>query len=178
MSFLTQVLTDDLLAGHETPHNAVMAMFPRDLPGGAAERRAVSNILFITVGDMTIIRSDIEPTRGAPSRRTIPARATPPAGTVVRFQTVVNAIHRGKSSGSTPVADIDTWIESKLAGALEQVTVLEHHRNVADSGRSPLSMDTIHGQAVVANEAALTSLMREGVGRAKAYGCGMLLVVG
>jgi CRISPR system Cascade subunit CasE len=176
MSYLTMIPADTLRTGDKTIHQTVMSFFPAELPGDPAARRAGSNILFTLDNDSLLIRSDIAPTRAPANARTLLATAVPETGTVVRFRLTVNAVRRGRSGGVTPVDDIETWIAAKLSPALSELTVLRHARALRHTGDTPLQVDTLDGQAVIADDAELETLLRAGVGRAKAYGCGLMLV--
>ena len=176
MSFLIRFPADALDGRGESLHQQVMSLFPAVLPGAEDRRRAESNILFLDQGPVVYVRSDVIPTH---IPRNVPVLKWPDsgieAGTPVSFRTVVNAVHRSKR-GTRPVDDIDTWIENKLDGALAEVQVIQHERRRGHSGRSPLQVDTIDGRGIVADSRELNRLMQSGIGRAKAYGCGMLLV--
>jgi CRISPR system Cascade subunit CasE len=182
MSYLTQVPTASFESAYSrglSTHQAIMGLFPTTLPGAVDERRATSNILFMNTDGMVLVRSDIQPTRlpAAAKTREVSVEENPAAGTVVRFRLVANAVNRNsRTKGVKPVTDIDSWVATKLVGALTSVDIVNHTRTVTVSGRSPLQVDVIDGTAVVENAALLTELMQTGVGRAKAYGCGLLLV--
>jgi CRISPR system Cascade subunit CasE len=177
MTYLTRVPLDALLERDENLHKAVMSMFPTDLPGDQGRRRAESNILFMIEETTAIVSSDILPVsvpRNVPTF-TLPDREFA-KGSTVRFRIAVNAVHRIHGGGTRPVEDIDGWIAEKLSGALADVSVLQHVRTVINSGRSVVQIDTIDGQAVVDDGDDLLALTRIGVGRAKSYGCGLMLV--
>jgi CRISPR system Cascade subunit CasE len=176
-TYLTRVPLDALLERDEILHKAVMSMFPTDLPGDQSRRRAESNILFMIEETTAIVSSDIMPVS---SPRNVPTFSLPPrelkTGATVRFRTAVNGVRRLSAGGTSPVEDIDGWLEQKLAAALTEVSVLQHVRTVINSGRSMLQIDTIDGQAVIEDGEKLRELTRVGIGRGKSYGCGMILV--
>ncbi len=169
-------------------HRVVMGMFSStELPGSKTEKRLSRNILFrvddSTAGKIVLIRADVAPTnlpRGAKTKDV--GAGAPPVGTPVRFRITVNAIRRTSPSGPTvkrghgtsPVERIDEWVTAKLSPGLEDVTVFDHTRAIASSGRAPLQLDVIDGYGVVRDSAALEELLRVGVGRSKAFGCGLL----
>ncbi|SDU78619.1 CRISPR system Cascade subunit CasE [Arcanobacterium phocae] len=75
------------------------------------------------------------------------------------------------------------WLRNKLKKALGDVTITNHQREllgVDRNGKSTGSMivqvDTVDAIATVVDGTELNSLILHGVGRAKAYGCGLLTV--
>lgn len=78
---------------------------------------------------------------------------------------------------------VSPWLARKLSPALRELEVVNHVRDVlkdpqAKGGSKALQVDTVDAIAVVADPAALDELIRKGVGREKAYGCGLLSVRG
>jgi CRISPR system Cascade subunit CasE len=175
---------------HGELHRVVMGLFAStDLPGEATEKRLSRNILFrvdeTSAGKIVLVRSDVAPTNLPREAKTKPiAVEVPPAGTPIRFRMTVNAIHRSRpaspsikrGTGTTPVDQISDWVTGRLGIAFDDITVFTHDRTVVTSGKSPLQLDAIDGYAIVTDPAALEAFLREGVGRAKAYGCGLLTV--
>ena len=176
MSFMTIVPAETFAGNGLTAHQNVMSLFPGTLPGSDSERRAGSNILFVEDVTFVAVRSDTPAAVTPPGSRAYIERGVPAAGTVVRFRLTVNAVRRLRAGGVEPVHDLDDWVAGKLTGALTNVTVLQHSRETRHSGRSPIQVDTVDGQAVVGDVTVLAGLLRFGVGRAKAYGCGLLTV--
>nr|WP_321525627.1 type I-E CRISPR-associated protein Cas6/Cse3/CasE [uncultured Cohaesibacter sp.] len=95
-----------------------------------------------------------------------------------RMETEASAV------GTRPVLDRQTvyckWLEGKLAGAatLEQVTLAGFERTrVLRNGRMSEGPDAIlHGTLTIADPVAFTALLKQGIGRHKAYGYGMILL--
>ncbi|TFD45940.1 type I-E CRISPR-associated protein Cas6/Cse3/CasE [Cryobacterium frigoriphilum] len=175
---------------HGELHRLVMAMFQSaNLPGEPNEKRAASNILFrideAPTGKVLLIRSDIAPTnlpRGAKTKA-VPWQM-PEAGAAIRFRLTANAIRRTRpvtpavkrGVGMSPVDDVADWMTNKLAGALDDVTLFSHDRSVVTSGKSPLQLDAVDGYALVHDPEAVQHLLKTGVGRSKAFGCGLLTI--
>jgi CRISPR system Cascade subunit CasE len=177
-------------------HRAVMAMFPADLPGQVHERRATSKVLFrvdeTTTGRVLLVQSLVAPTHTPPATKTkaVHRGTAMTAGTAVRFRVAVNAVMRcrrpdGKHRDAPVAPDqVDQWLVGKLTGALSEVTILACTRSVYGTDRkglkkgnlSALQVDTIDGVATVDDPEQLMGLVVDGVGRAKAYGCGLLTV--
>ncbi len=169
-------------------HRIVMGMFSStELPGSEGEKRLSRNILFRVdegaAGKIILIRADVAPTNLPRDAKTKDVGVgAPPVGTPVRFRVTVNAIRRTKPLGPTvkrghgtsPVDRIAEWVTAKLGPGLEDVTVFDHVRSVASSGRAPLQLDVVDGHGIVSDSAALEELLRGGVGRSKAFGCGLL----
>jgi CRISPR system Cascade subunit CasE len=177
MSYLTAIPSREMNSFRgQSLHQKVMGIFPNDLPGDIHERRTGSNILFLDDGELLLVRSDIKPERLPATGRTIAEPGPPAAGATIRFRLSVNAVRRLRSGGTAPVEDIDEWVAEKLNGAIRDVTILNHLRSIVDSGRSSLQVDLIDGAGSVTDQHALSELIHGGVGRGKAYGCGLLLV--
>jgi CRISPR system Cascade subunit CasE len=177
-------------------HRAVMALFPTSLPGAEQERRATSKILFrvdeSATGRVLLVQSLVAPTHAPPATRikAVHCGTAMTTGTPVRFRVAVNAVMRcrrpdGKHRDDPlPEDQIDGWLVGKLTGALTGVTVLNSIRSVYGADRkglkkgstAALQVDTIDGVGIVDDPDRLLNLVVDGVGRAKAYGCGLLTV--
>jgi CRISPR system Cascade subunit CasE len=175
---------------HGELHRLVMGMFQSaNLPGEANEKRVTSNILFrvdeTSTGKVLLIRSDIAPTnlpRGAQTKAV--ALQVLDVGEAIRFRLTANAIRRSRPAtpeikrgvGISPVEDVAEWVTNKLAGAVEDVTIFNHDRSVVTSGKSALQLDVVDGYGLVHDTEALQLLLKTGIGRSKAFGCGLLTV--
>jgi CRISPR system Cascade subunit CasE len=152
--------------------------------------------------EMILIRSKIKPVHNLEGMITKELNAlSPETGTQVSFRLTVNAIQRktlanasgGQTRHGRPVRrDDDTegtgiqmteWLQGKLAGALTDVEILDHTRSLLGGGKANaqapqhyVSTDLVDGFAVVQDQEKLEDLMSAGVGRSKAYGCGLLTV--
>jgi CRISPR system Cascade subunit CasE len=175
---------------HGELHRLVMAMFQSvDLPGEPNAKRASSNILFrvdeAPTGKVLLIRSDVAPTNLPRSAKTksVPWQM-PETGTAIRFRLTANAIRRTRPAtpevkrgvGISPVEDVAEWVANKLAGALTDVTLFRHDRSVVTSGKSALQLDAVDGYALAQDPDTLQRLLKTGVGRSKAFGCGLLTI--
>lgn len=85
--------------------------------------------------------------------------------------------HRKQTARVVPADELAAWLERKLSPALQDLEIVDHRRDKSRSGRHIVVVDRIDGSAVVEDAAALTDLLTVGVGRAKAYGCGLLTVM-
>lgn len=70
--------------------------------------------------------------------------------------------------------DLPGWLAAKIGSAIADIQVVNHYRDVTTSGPQRLVTDTIDAIATVQDAEALDRIRREGIGRAKAYGCGLL----
>lgn len=179
-----------------TLHRAVMALFPASLPGAEQERRAASSILFrvddTATGRVVLVQSLVAPTQAPPRAKvkTVHIGTAMTPGTPVRFRVAVNAVTRSRrpdgKHGDAPLPEnqIDDWLTNKLTGALTAVTILSSTRSVYGTDRkglkkgslTALQVDTVDGVGTVHDPDRLLELVVDGVGRAKAYGCGLLTV--
>lgn len=175
---------------HGELHRLVMGLFQSaNLPGEVNEKRATSNILFrvdeASTGKVLLVRSDIAPTnlpRGAQTKA-VPQQMLE-VGEAIRFRLTANAIRRSRPAtpdvkrgvGISPVEDVAEWVTNKLAGAVEDVTIFSHDRSVVTSGKSALQLDVVDGYGLVHDVEALQVLLKTGIGRSKAFGCGLLTV--
>lgn len=181
---------------HRALHRAVMALFPAVLPGVEQERRAEAKILFrvddTATGRVVLVQSMVAPTNLPPTAKVkaVHCGTAMAPGTSVRFRVAVNAVMRrrrpdGKHRDDPlPEGQVDGWLAGKLAGALTDVTILASTRSVYGVDRkglktgapSALQVDVIDGVGQVHDADRLLELVVDGVGRAKAYGCGLLTV--
>lgn len=77
--------------------------------------------------------------------------------------------------------EIGDWLTPKSGPAFENVEIISHLRDTTESARGKgqfhrIIVDTIDAVGTVGDPAALDSLRRAGLGRSKAYGCGLLTI--
>lgn len=167
-------------------HKAVMRLFPRRLPGVAHERRAASDILFRIDHTEVIIRSRAEPSLSlawgddppAGASVTVESDAAPLAGRV-RLLVHANTVRKnGSDPRPIPDADVPAWAAERFATALTDIDVTVFRRMLRPvTGRGfPIQVHDLAITGTVADPAELSRMLREGIGRARAYGCGLVLV--
>lgn len=124
----------------------------------------------------------------------------PTSGTPVAFRIAVNAIRRTTitidrhkrrtlvkpvelDGTDSPNPTISEWIAAKLEPALTELSVTNHLREVITDPRTKkkprtmtVQVDTIDGVARVADPVSLEKILSDGIGREKAYGCGLLTI--
>jgi len=183
---------------HANAHASIMRLFPARLDGPPQERRSTAGVLYRvdahpdqcpTVLIQSLVSPELTP---APAQTlTVPSRAWDmPAGTPVAFRVTVCPIrrhnppkgHPGKER-TTPVPDdeLDTWVTSKISPAFTDVKILNTmtHATLARPGQGRacpprVALATVDGVAVITDPDTHTLLRVQGVGRAKAYGAGLL----
>lgn len=181
---------------HDTrwQHRQVMALFG-DL---GEDARARGGILFRTEPDQVahddtpgrvLIQSRVMPTDLDGVRRT---KLSPLLDRIVDGDRVllllrantVRTINRVDAAGierthraRIPSTHLETWFEGRLAGAAKPDRPMRTTPGVARCGRAQLVMTTFQAPATVTDARRLAELARDGVGRAKSYGCGMLSIL-
>lgn len=200
-SFPLHALPQTNWADHADAHRAVMRLFSPRLPGPKPERRSHAGVLYRLdpQPDATInclIQSAQAPELLPPNGRvlTVPTVAwTIPAGQHIMLRVAVNPITRRtvKEPGTTrrtvtatlPTDDTGPWLANHLASALEIEHIINHTRTITTARRSTrdapprIIVDTLDAIAVVRDTTQLQHLRTNGIGRAKAYGCGLLTAV-
>lgn len=202
--FPASALDDVDWADHHQAHRAVMRLFPRVLAGKQDERRAVSLILHridVLAGEaIVLVQSAIAPQMLPVDARHI---AVPEAawsfkpGARIAFRVAVNPVRRRtvrpegaapavtgqkrdrtgqreRVVGTVPVDDMPSWLVTKLADAFTDLQFVNHFRDQTGHGRHIVVVDTFDCIATVDNPETFNRLRRDGIGRAKAYGCGLL----
>lgn len=177
-------------------HSTVMRLFG---PVEGESPRAGAGVLFRVEPPgpgrpgALLVRSAEPPVAEIDGLVTRPEPASPAAGTPVAFRLSANAIRRtnARSRGGRPAtysvprdddADNDgpamtEWVTERLAGAIRDVEILNHDRNIVGRKTSRVvQTDLVDGFGVVEDPEKLTELLAAGVGRAKNYGCGLLTV--
>ncbi|AEX45153.1 CRISPR-associated protein [Corynebacterium diphtheriae HC01] len=189
-------------------HRAVMALFPdTDSP---LPRKSV-DILFrfeqlagqppFFLIQSTVAPKQVDNLDSEVQHRTVSLRRFSPKS-AVRFRISINGIrrqtteHNGRKRITTSPVPFDSdekapshitrmtpWVQKKLNGALRNVEILNHQREVigtkhrgGKAASMTIQIDTVDGFGIVEDPELLNELILHGVGRAKAYGCGLLSV--
>lgn len=169
-------------------HKAIMSLFPATLPGEFHERRAGGNVLW---------RLDVSPA-GSPVV-TVQSSATPKdiedgvggvrvieisgllnavtASEFVRLKVDVNAVHRrdGRVVGTVNDNDFADWFSRRLGNAAADTFVQSLVWEQATARGAALAVAHVVADVRTGNKDALHALLKTGLGRAKAYGCGLVL---
>jgi CRISPR system Cascade subunit CasE len=163
-------------------HQAIMSLFRENLPGAQQQRRATSHILYRLESDAgrILVQTTVTPARTDHGIRLTDLTGLVQyltAGTTVRFRLDINAVRcQAGSHRRTPVSatDFPDWLAARLQPALTTATILDAPVTLRHTSGTPLRIAHVTGTAHINNPAALRDLIRNGVGRAKAYGCGLL----
>ena len=159
-------------------HRLTMGLFrSATLPGEPGERRAGANILWRREQDGILVTSDLAATDlpdGAASWTTETTDFA--AGQKVRFVATVDAVARVRGR-DIPVSDVTKWFMDKAFDAFIVIQFQSVGSVTALRRGARLEQITLTGEAHVANPTELARLLREGIGRSKAFGCGMLTAV-
>jgi CRISPR system Cascade subunit CasE len=70
--------------------------------------------------------------------------------------------------------EIAGWVENKLQAAFSAVTIAEITTGLERQRKTPLAVATIDALATVGDPEVLAQLVGTGIGKAKAFGCGLL----
>jgi CRISPR system Cascade subunit CasE len=172
-------------------HQAVMSFFPDNLAGDPKARRATAGVLHrhdtpangparLLIQHTTAMRADILDAPGLQHANLESLLTNIHAGDHVRFRVVLNAVRsQTKTKKRIPVTeeeDLVAWGLQRLATAgLEQIVLSDQPTTaLSTTGGAALWSAQYDGQALVTNQVATEHAVRNGIGRAKAYGCGLL----
>ncbi|AXV09907.1 CRISPR-associated protein, Cse3 family (plasmid) [Euzebya pacifica] len=174
-------------------HKAVMGLFPTPLPDNGTGPRATSRILYRTEPDVAggriLIQSDIPPV--VDGVRTRPMDDVfvryRPGGTVALLlhANTVRTINRTRDDGNVrthrarvPDTLLNGWLKDRLEGAATlhgHIDTSPLERALGPRRRGRQQIITIYrATATITNPTRLIDLCTAGIGRNKAYGCGLL----
>lgn len=173
---------------HHDAHQAVMRMFEPRLGGARGEVRSANRILFridiVEDHAVVLVQSAAKPALVPPEARTLVLsgrtwRMEP--DDKVRFRVAVNPIARNGRANTERVRhsdEVPAWLADRVSGGLKDLTFFNQSRTDYRSRRNKdlMVVETIDGIAVVEDPDRLDLLRVNGVGRRKAYGCGLLTV--
>jgi CRISPR system Cascade subunit CasE len=165
-------------------HKAIMSLYDRRLPGPQQQRRATSEILYRidTEHDRILLQSAIPLARNDHGIRTTDLSGLLDRlhdGQHVAIRLDINAVRCQARTGKRlpiPIEDVSEWLEQKLEPALvnldTQVAI-----TVRRASGVPVHIAHVAGVATVNQSDELKRLIYDGIGRAKAYGCGLISVI-
>lgn len=171
-------------------HRTVMSLFPAHLDGPADRRRVAAGILYRldqpAAGPPRLLVQHSCPLR--PEHAEDPylqhadltpllARLRP--GAQVSFRVVLNPVRRRTGSSRfepiTEVTELEAWGAARLhAAGLDDVHLLDLPQVALWRAKAPLWVARFDGRAVIRDTDNLRVTVLTGLGRAKAYGCGLL----
>ena len=96
-----------------------------------------------------------------------------------RKREVITPVSLQPLDAETGLNPAEKHVAYKLSTALQRIEFLNHNRQVlqfpkASRASRALQIDTFDCMGIVADSQALERIMHAGIGRAKAYGCGLL----
>lgn len=199
MTYLTKAPVHELLQrgmhNINDPHNrhrAVMSLFgsldsdsPRKQNGILYRlERMTTEAAYYLVRSQTPIE---KPTPGTITREESIAELE--QGDVVQFRIAVNAVVRHTDNNGckskiiikpVQIEATPQWTAAKLNAGLTDVSITRHNREFVGLRNQPngkqIQIDLLDGFARVDDWSVLRQMLLEGVGRAKAYGCGLLTI--
>ncbi|SDH50263.1 type I-E CRISPR-associated protein Cas6/Cse3/CasE [Microbacterium sp. 77mftsu3.1] len=155
-------------------HRLTMSLWASaDLPGEAGEKRAGANILWMRSQNGILVTGDTAPTDLPEDAAELNVELVFSKGDTISVTVVADTVARVRGR-AVPVSDPIQWLRARSAHAAELVgaEVLGQYR---DRRRGAgLSQVAILAQFTVTDENAFAELLRTGVGRSKAFGCGMM----
>lgn len=168
---------------HGDLHKLTMRAFQASDGSEPTNRRENENILWRLDGETILLRSDNAPTNlplGSRTRDDIDFGFE--TGDTVAFRVAVNAIARNtvgtrRVERTIAAEGIPAWLDGRFGDALhiESINTLDIARQYRKG--APLIVTTVAGIARVGDPDALKAALRHGVGRGKAFGCGLLTVL-
>ena len=173
-------------------HTAVMGLFG-DL-GSSPTARANGHVLFRiepdapaadgSVGRVLVQSTTAPSAQGIRTTSLVPVLASYRSGGTVRLllrANTVRTINRTATDGSIrrhrariPEGQLEGWLKDRLGGAVELHSPVLIEPGEFRCGRAQLITTTFRTDATVIDPQLLAQHVRDGVGRAKSYGCGML----
>lgn len=171
-------------------HRRVMALFG-DL-GGDSDARSRGEVLYraepeVATGRL-LVQSNTPPVVDEVRTSALaPLLSSLHTDQPVRFRLDANPVRTVNRTGADGVErtrraqvaaeDLPGWLADRLGAALAIDDLDDPQVSYRKSGRAKLVVASFRGSATVVDPEALNRLIRDGVGRAKAYGCGLLSVV-
>ncbi len=163
-------------------HRAVMSLFPKELAGAPDVRRAESAILYrleptlgrVLLQSCTPLSAEADGVKTTSVRPLIQLLAS---GQRARLRMDINAVRvESKTKRRIPVSDdlIDDWFRSRLGEGFDICQRIDYETQVRKMGDVPLHTVLVSTEATIRNRDAAMHMLMHGVGRARAYGCGLV----
>ena len=170
--------------GHGSLHRYVMQGFPDDI---GSDPRSQVGALFRVDGRSILVQSAKKPRWPKSYEAEVKLEFKADllkVGERYRFRLGLNSVAQSNRDGRcrrypVPAADWLAAREDRLGATFEvrQVRVQKHHDHVKREHYSrsfPIEVSVIDGYLTVTDSRRLAQAIREGIGREKAYGCGLL----
>jgi CRISPR system Cascade subunit CasE len=176
----------------ESVHKAVMSLFPATLPatlpGDDGQRRATGTILHshdipdhrparLLVQHATPMRPEHSDNFQHADLAPLLANLRP--GQPVRFRIILNAVRsKARSNTRMPITDpddlVDWGLERLRGNGLEQIELSDQPRTLLMSATNVLWTAQYDGNALISDPGLTRHALLHGIGRSRAYGCGLL----
>lgn len=160
----------------------VQSLVPPELTPPASRTTSVSHRAFsVQPGDRVAFRVAVNPVKRTTRYFADAAKKQPLADAhVARAAGARSSLHMKQTASVVQTSELPGWIAAKLSPGLEAVTLVSHVRSGTfagtGAGRHKIVVDTLDGLASVGSVDALAELRLHGVGRQRAYGCGLLTI--
>ena len=165
--FLTKI-------GRPIGHREIMSGFPKTK---SLTPRSDFQILFRHDAQVTLIQSNIRPSLENSQAKEFTIE--PVVGRSYYFRTAINSVSKQSRTRKLFSVQPEDWLKSRDFGANFSVeSAIQILRVEESKGRKvPINHWTLWGTLVVTDSDRLTSVMRSGIGRGRAWGCGLLSIV-
>ena len=152
-------------------HHQVMQGFPQ-MKGTTP--RSDLQILFRNDGKFTLIQSKIRPT--LPGLEVKEFTIAPIHGQSYHFLTSINSVFRQSRTGRQFSMLPEDWFKARNFGAEFSIglAVRQFKQEESKGRKIPLDQWTIGGTLLVTDSNCLSRAITDGIGRGKAWGCGLL----
>lgn len=172
----------DVMAPDATPTVIVQSLVAPELTPALSRSTEVSRRAWdLSEGDRITLRVAVNPIRRT-TRHYVDAekaQTTPPSNTgeTVPLRTAEGRRDRTfikQTASVVPVDKSQAWLLGKFGASLTDVQFVNHFRDKLRSGPQNLVVDTFDLTATVGLAEEFDELRLKGLGRAKAYGCGLI----
>lgn len=136
---------------------------------------------------LIIARADTFEPRGGLFReiRHAPYEVDTQPGNRITLSTIINPVKIKVPSGKAaviPESETKEWLDHRLRGSVELDQPSVKHLGPRRGNRGDMTVTitwrAVHSTATVIDPDVLRRLARDGIGRGRAYGCGLLLITG
>lgn len=165
--FLTKI-------GSPIGHREIMSGFPKT---ESLTPRSDFQVLFRHDAQVTLIQSNIEPL--LENSQVKQFTIEPVLGRSYYFRTAINSVSKQSRTGKQFSVQPDDWLKSRDFGVDFSIQSGIQTLKVEESkGRKvPVDQWTLWGTLVVTDSDRLTSVICSGIGKGRAWGCGLLSIV-
>jgi CRISPR system Cascade subunit CasE len=166
-----------------TLHQSVMSLFPEALPGPGSHRRATSRILFrsesLENAPRLLVQSAVPPSAGITKDITEHIQGFNNGDEAMLRVQMNTVICKARSNTRVPVPadELENWFHERFEGIADAkvLDVRQLRLNLRKGGRLvPLATAVFDVHARISNSLRFHDVLRSGIGRGRAYGCGLV----